>query len=1416
MAIDHPRRSCTVVLHDDRVSEDGVLCGTNVLPAGFLACLYVAGAKPLYLVAKAAASNPDEISVQVSLAERFGLENRAKGTIELIEDYATATADHVELFFQDQHLSRADMWRIMQRLDSTVVYKGQKVNYLGNTAAEIQDVFVNGRNVDSAYAIQAKTKPIFRSGSARYTILLQVSKEMLEGWVDGDLMYERVLSGYLPELFRRWEALRVRHEVSVVLFGRSTTASEAGPHGDKTSDFFHVIAAGVPSTKWPGLLRQLKATFNGNRLPRQVSLAARGSMLEALHMAAMDFANDNIDPHLNSTGTSIIAITAGAGLFETRHQLLQATTQLLMGNSIGVDIVALSPQPLHPVPLFSYERGHEREYALPHWVDISYWGQRNCGFAPKWSLPEATTHVESVSMPVLRPEHAAVKSLEEDFMQTHDENTFEDPLSVQLSSSAVKPAVKSSPAKPTDRVKRSSRADTDRDEVRRDALPTAQLTASEVLPSASSSLAQRAKREALPPHTTKTSNRKISLGPKGLAPSRGVASTIVSTQHAQHGKDTSTAMPFFPNEVSTGVAQQIRQSLARRASQQSLVSRPSSDSAETTRPIDIGVGRDTEPTIEDPVSLIEQQVLSTVSEGDLAGDVSLSVTPRAKRDPFYPAMKAAEAEGVWTTSPWVTLLNPCNLKQDNMRVAAQYRKWQHVFPRAVSSATFKWQSMCSPAALPLTTENRPSLRELETYPSKKVRRLLVSLNTPAGANGARQVLDQLIRVRLTHGFQQAVVESRSSNAFSKEDPLRVQMSLGNIHHELRCLSDAEIQVVEYEQLPDHGHPGSDSNGLMAKYSMRLRTAAGSKTVAAEVSLTNTKPQPDWSKLDEQLVTGQQALADQSYTRMRLVLIPVEPSRTTSHDPSASLHGLSDEERRIDGIQKLTQQWQRSRWVSSEKERNQASLVRAKTTTAADADPNPLAIEYQTRDPSAIVNAYGPALTSQLNGGDIIPLLFGESELYHSSTFDVAKLVKQMQEDPPHGVELRDRRWFARLYFRCFRGDEMVNWLLRVFKDLHSRGDAIAVGTELMKRGVFTHVRHKHDFRDGMYFYQISSTHRTTDYPDTVSVFGKGSLRTMPSTPIADSRSSPALRAFHISSPMSRSVLADSDSAGKHTPHTLPADKKELLLSQVMMCNVSAKKSDQLEVVSLHYDRIHNPINCYHIQLEWVSTTAKLIREAIGRWAALVENHGLRLMQVPMSEACKLYLQHPLEHPMFVRLAVRPPEHAMATPILDAQSSTPRLTEDPLGFHKALLRKLDFVLDYESAKSFTTQLDVRYSYGRPDYEYTQFVHTSGLVLAQISGDEAGDFLLLPNRLASTRRPAASGKQSEHEPAEDIISAFAKFCGDETALKAFYSDADKPRMLPHSPFAPHVSAADSDVPPMQLPPHLTHRGALRGTL
>ncbi|KAI5363079.1 Putative vacuolar membrane-associated protein Iml1 [Septoria linicola] len=1423
MAHDSLETTCTIVLHDDRVSIVDVLAGTRAMHVGEVAYLSAPGARTLCICPAGLATGTNEISLHTSLALKFGFENRTSGKIELIEDTDAATATHVEIFFRDQYLSRADMWQLMKCLEDTVMFEGQVLKYLGSTIADVEQIWIAGRNVSSGFVSHPYTKPIFRSRSARYSILIEVSREMLEGWSHGELMYERLIDDFLYELFQRWERSKARHLASVILFGRATGVdgmtkrdSHDGKHGE---DFYILLVSEVTSITWTDILHKIKRAFNDLTLSRAVSLAAESNILEAIHLTAMDFADDQNDAHLMSTGTSIIAVTAGTGLFEADHTLLKQTTDLLVGNSIGVDIVALSPKPLHPVPLFKYDHDGTTEFALPHWVDISFWRNAHDVTPSSWTLPETEEPVHDIALPVLKD--SGFGEVDTGVMDYHDNQVFGEELARSASLAKVPsldPAMGSA-----DTVRGLPQYDKPKKASPVKSRPV-DIPAVDSNGTPSKAALYGAKRKRLPPHPLMQTGRKISLGPKGLAPSRGVASTTLSVEHAEKEKDINYAASLASitsSDKSTGLAKAFQASLRRKPSQQSMISQQFSepDASHISRPIEIQAeshahtpnkGRSEDS--DELVKILERNMENTTVSKALQNDTSLSTTPKGASSFGRRTRHDSTHEALDMLSPWVMLLNPCNPRRDNMRVASQYRKWQHVFPRAVSTGSFKWSSMCSPAALPLTSEYKPSPAELEFYYRKQVKRHIISDSTGLKEESASILVERLIDVRLIRGFQIVAIRNSGGEQTVQSKGRPILLSLGRRYHEIQRISDFEVQIVQYEPKAGIGSEDTESQHYVTSYEPKMRTILG-LNIKPEISYHAEAPLTDWTELDEHILRLA-PLPDLNVTfKVRLVLLPVDISKT---DYQNRLGGLSDEERRIEGIQRLTQLWQRQRYFSAEDQAHQVSVKKAASTPyTAERDPNPLAIDYQTRDTSVVVNAYGPTLSSQFEEDDLSASLFSEAEKHHSSNFDIVKLVKQMQEPPPFGVEVRDRRWLTVTHLKCFRGDEMTSWLLGVFKDLELREDAVNVGNELMSRGVFSHVRQRHKFRDGHYFYQISSAFRTTEYPDTTGLFSKAPWRSIPPTPIADSMKSPMMR------PVSGISATDSSSSSdRGTPGFFPTEPRQIMLSSSMQFNVDPqKKSDHLQIMDLHYDRIHNPENCYHIQLEWLGTSTKLIREAIARWSSSVEGYGLKLMQVPLQEACKFREHHPYDQPQPVRLAVRPPDKVLATPLMEPHTFSPRMVEDPMAYHKRLLKKLDFVLDYEAANSFTTALDVRYSFGVPSYQYTQFVHKSGLVLAQVLANDIGDFYLLPNRLATSRLTATMRPTTETDRPDVTVDSvqkhFKAFCKNEEALRQFYREADRirPPVAP-SPLS-NASVADLDVPPMQLPPLSgNHRAQLRG--
>ena len=179
-----------------------------------------------------------QISITGAVAAVFGFRNRSQVVIGVAE-VSENTASHVELVFRDAYLSRSDMWRLTNsELVGRPVYVGQRIQFLGSLKATIKTINIDSRKVTTAL-FGGSTVPVFRSEAARYVLFIQMSREMwdFDSEGKGEILFNRVIHGFLPELFDRWSELEVKHLVTIVMFGRLVytqadfVAATAAPRG---------------------------------------------------------------------------------------------------------------------------------------------------------------------------------------------------------------------------------------------------------------------------------------------------------------------------------------------------------------------------------------------------------------------------------------------------------------------------------------------------------------------------------------------------------------------------------------------------------------------------------------------------------------------------------------------------------------------------------------------------------------------------------------------------------------------------------------------------------------------------------------------------------------------------------------------------------------------------------------------------------------------------------------------------------------------------------------------------------------------------------------------------------------------------------------------------------------------------------
>src|SRR3569833_1087130 len=258
------------------------------------------------------------------------------------------------------------MWRMaVAELAERTVYKGQMVLFMGTIKAQVTTVFVEGKKVQSAF-FGKNTRPIFRSESARYVLFIQMAREMWDFDSDGsgEILFNKAVNGFLPALFKKWVALKVKHLVSIVLFARveydtglATEFVDASlldayytgvqSSGDRRpyKDFYRVVVSEMASVEWTKILNQLKRELNYFRrdisLYHQAELSAQqetdakdpilgiaagarggagaaraggGSGLEAINMTSTQNTHDNNEQKLMRTGISVVVITPGPGV----------------------------------------------------------------------------------------------------------------------------------------------------------------------------------------------------------------------------------------------------------------------------------------------------------------------------------------------------------------------------------------------------------------------------------------------------------------------------------------------------------------------------------------------------------------------------------------------------------------------------------------------------------------------------------------------------------------------------------------------------------------------------------------------------------------------------------------------------------------------------------------------------------------------------------------------------------------------------------------------------------------------------------------------------------------------------------------------------------------------------------------------
>lgn len=120
-----------------------------------------------------------------------------------VVDKKKVVLDLVELLFKEQYFNGNDMLRIKKHMVNTCVYLKKNIEFSGMKCS-VREMWVPNGDIVTCGYISEKTRLVFRAQSAMCTIYIQMSREMWEFDVNGEMYHEKAVN-FLGELFTNWK-----------------------------------------------------------------------------------------------------------------------------------------------------------------------------------------------------------------------------------------------------------------------------------------------------------------------------------------------------------------------------------------------------------------------------------------------------------------------------------------------------------------------------------------------------------------------------------------------------------------------------------------------------------------------------------------------------------------------------------------------------------------------------------------------------------------------------------------------------------------------------------------------------------------------------------------------------------------------------------------------------------------------------------------------------------------------------------------------------------------------------------------------------------------------------------------------------------------------------------------------------------
>lgn len=1281
--------------------------------------------------------------------------------VRIIKDSKEVLIDTLEILISVVNLPRDQMWILSSQLNNTCVYMDKRISFLDSRIGVVKGIYKNGKEIISGY-VSPQTKVVYRSKSAKVVLLIQLSREMWNFEETGEILFHKLVNTLFPKIFRNWRNSGVHHSISIVLFtsvDRSNTpwtSLEEGERPNSCQDYFRVVVDQVSIYHWDKIMTNLRLEFacfkrdvllskteDGKyKLKGQPLPSVKGNVLEAINLGITMGMDRFRNTDLKHSVSNLILITPGTGIFDVDYDLMLSTSTKMTNIDSALDIISLSQQPLHIVPLFRFKdpsKQHRISYCVPHWCDISFYSDRAANstqWIPRCKIYELQMmgvmdnrtnqiKIERLSGMYNKPILEAMDQYDDTIFKTERKHHSVSNSSFSLFSD------RSNRSKPLKKYDKNVMALVSKDK-----------SAIKANTSTSKSNASTSNTVAL--GTVSNVNKEMSA---------------LSSLYTLKKPEDTLLKPKPSTNFDADRTSSLRTigAISSRFNQKSAPITRNINSEKVTRNIDKFQERN-------------RSDASALSRGDITDGEGDN-----------------EKHG---SILWTEIVNPSREQKLGVLRFLKLGRWNDVFPPRTKREIVQWRSYETPAELPITTKFFPSKSQLETEFTFQIYSIFLNSENEFGITTTYSLMREMVCLRLLLGFQ--ICYGDDLNNFQLQNKsvngqealvtyipngncygCVIYMSLAEEIHRISCDYNGNLFVQLYCKKPtDQKSKPLTLGQTKGRYAPFIRTRYIDEYAPAKEDYLKIEPvRYNWNQFDQLLAGYTDAVPSDKkrFHKMKFVVLPSDIPKNAFYITNEN---LTDEEIRVEGLRKLIFLIERDRYPKSQDEKDKRK---------EEISPE---IHFYTG------NLY-EFLREQAEAYDIAGNNPGNSLILASSlrfTRDISldDLAQEMQG--ARGLKLVDRTWHFKKHLRCFLGSELVTWIIENFEDIDDREEATKFGQSLMDKKMFKHVEHRHRFLDGYYFYEFEENFINKSYKDdknTSSWFRKknSNEKNELSKQVTDPElvKSPLMSqdGSDFASPKwdnSCHMTLDSETSSfADSTITKPKQKRKFNLSNSVRCNIDAQhKSYKTEVITVHYDRVHNPEHCYHIRLEWLNTSPKLIDDTIVNWSRLCERHGLKLVEMPWNELCTLPSINPFHS--FIEISL------LIDPWHDEEFRDAKMIEDnKFYYHLYLLKYADFLLDNRSAVFFRKEgIEISYSWGNPTFQYAQFIHKSGTYLVEIKDN--GELFLAPNNVHINRINSNLASSTEldnmkgyHLDAQDIMLNFRDICSNEHILRHIFREA-----------------------------------------